>query len=197
MRAAPPDLPGAQTTDSPIDRALALLLADETEAALRWSAAVVERDAVDAERARHHVPAARADGPDRGGGRGLRAGGAARHRRGRTCRWRSPPSAISARSGSTCAATSTALASAFCLGSDRADRDRDAAAAAAALRGLPAPELLSHRPGADVEGDADHPRGQARLRRGGRLGDPAHRAPAALQRACPRRRCAISSAPSR
>ncbi|MDP9036463.1 MAG: cyclic nucleotide-binding domain-containing protein [Myxococcota bacterium] len=45
MRAAPPDLPGAPTTDSPIDRALTLLLADEGEAALRWSAAVVERDA--------------------------------------------------------------------------------------------------------------------------------------------------------
>jgi cAMP-dependent protein kinase regulator len=44
MPAAPPDLPGAQTTDSPIDRALTLLLADETEAALRWAAAVVEKD---------------------------------------------------------------------------------------------------------------------------------------------------------
>lgn len=44
MRAAPPDLPGAQTSDSPIDRALTLLLADEVEAALRWSAAAVERD---------------------------------------------------------------------------------------------------------------------------------------------------------
>ncbi|HEY8039626.1 MAG TPA: cyclic nucleotide-binding domain-containing protein [Polyangiaceae bacterium] len=44
MRAAPPDLPGAQTHDSPIDRALALLLADEAEAALRWSVAVVERE---------------------------------------------------------------------------------------------------------------------------------------------------------
>lgn len=44
MRAAPPDLPGAQTSDSPIDRALALLLADEAEAALRWSVAMVERD---------------------------------------------------------------------------------------------------------------------------------------------------------
>ncbi len=43
MRVAPPDLPGAQTTDSPIDRALALLLANETEAALRWAAATVER----------------------------------------------------------------------------------------------------------------------------------------------------------
>src|SRR5580704_7953406 len=42
MRVAPPDLPGAQTTDSPIDRALALLLANETEAALRWAAATVE-----------------------------------------------------------------------------------------------------------------------------------------------------------
>src|SRR5580693_4437531 len=44
MRAAPPDLPGVQNSDSPIDRALTLLLADETEAALRWSAAVVEGD---------------------------------------------------------------------------------------------------------------------------------------------------------
>lgn len=42
MRAAPPDLPGAQTSDSPLDRALALLLAGEREAALRWSAAVVQ-----------------------------------------------------------------------------------------------------------------------------------------------------------
>ena len=44
MRPSPPDLPGATTTDSPIDRALTLLLADEVEAALRWSAAVVESD---------------------------------------------------------------------------------------------------------------------------------------------------------
>ncbi len=44
MRAAPPDLPGSHTTDSPLDRALALLLAGEREAALRWSAATVERD---------------------------------------------------------------------------------------------------------------------------------------------------------
>jgi CRP-like cAMP-binding protein len=44
MRASPPDLPGAQAGESPIDRALTLLLAQETEAALRWSAAVVERD---------------------------------------------------------------------------------------------------------------------------------------------------------
>jgi cAMP-dependent protein kinase regulator len=44
MRAAPPDLPGSLNTDSPLDRALALLLAGETEAALRWSAAAVERD---------------------------------------------------------------------------------------------------------------------------------------------------------
>jgi len=44
IRVSPPDLPGAiQTSDSPIDRSLALLLADETEAALRWAAAVVER----------------------------------------------------------------------------------------------------------------------------------------------------------
>jgi CRP-like cAMP-binding protein len=44
MRAAPPDLPGTQSHDSPLDRALTLLLADEVEAALRWSVAVVESD---------------------------------------------------------------------------------------------------------------------------------------------------------
>jgi cAMP-dependent protein kinase regulator len=44
MRAAPPDLPGTHTTDSPIDRALALLLAGEREAALRWGAAIIEKD---------------------------------------------------------------------------------------------------------------------------------------------------------
>ena len=44
MRAAPPDLPGSHTTDSPLDRALALLLAGEREAALRWSAATVAKD---------------------------------------------------------------------------------------------------------------------------------------------------------
>lgn len=45
MRTAPPELPGAQSVDSPLDRALALLLAGEREAALRWSAAVVQQDA--------------------------------------------------------------------------------------------------------------------------------------------------------
>lgn len=45
MRYSPPVLPGAQAVDSPLDRALALLLAGEREAALRWSAAVVQQDA--------------------------------------------------------------------------------------------------------------------------------------------------------
>ena len=45
MRMAPPVLPGVRTVDSPLDRALALLLAGEREAALRWSAAVVQQDA--------------------------------------------------------------------------------------------------------------------------------------------------------
>lgn len=45
MRTAPPVLPGAKSVDSPLDRALALLLAGEREAALRWSAAVVQQDA--------------------------------------------------------------------------------------------------------------------------------------------------------
>src|SRR3954466_401598 len=44
MRMAPPVLPGAKTVDSPLDRTLALLLAGEREAALRWSAAVVQQD---------------------------------------------------------------------------------------------------------------------------------------------------------
>src|SRR6185295_11532912 len=46
MRMAPPVLPGAQAVDSPLDRALALLLAGEREAALRWAAAVVQQDAL-------------------------------------------------------------------------------------------------------------------------------------------------------
>lgn len=50
MRMAPPVLPGVRTVDSPLDRALALLLAGEREAALRWSAAVVQQD--------HSVPSA-------------------------------------------------------------------------------------------------------------------------------------------
>jgi len=45
MRAAPPDLPGSLTSDSPLDRALSLLLAGENEAALRWSAAAVKQEA--------------------------------------------------------------------------------------------------------------------------------------------------------
>jgi CRP-like cAMP-binding protein len=45
MRASPPDLPGSLTSDSPLDRSLSLLLAGESEAALRWSAAAVEQEA--------------------------------------------------------------------------------------------------------------------------------------------------------
>ena len=44
MRTAPPALPGSHVTDSPLDRALALMLAGERESALRWSAAVVQQD---------------------------------------------------------------------------------------------------------------------------------------------------------
>src|SRR5580692_10547804 len=43
-RGHPPDAPNAQASDASIDQALTLLLADETEAALRWGAAVLERD---------------------------------------------------------------------------------------------------------------------------------------------------------
>lgn len=45
MRTAAPVLPGsAHTLESPIDRALSLLFADENEAALRWAAAIVKQD---------------------------------------------------------------------------------------------------------------------------------------------------------
>lgn len=45
MRTAAPVLPGSShTLESPIDRALSLLLADEREAALRWAAAIVKQD---------------------------------------------------------------------------------------------------------------------------------------------------------
>jgi cAMP-dependent protein kinase regulator len=44
MRTAPPDLPGSQPSDSPLDRALALMLAGERDSALRWCAAAVQQD---------------------------------------------------------------------------------------------------------------------------------------------------------
>jgi cAMP-dependent protein kinase regulator len=45
MRTSPPELPGGHfTADSPLDRALTLMLAGERDAALRWSAAVVQQD---------------------------------------------------------------------------------------------------------------------------------------------------------
>jgi CRP-like cAMP-binding protein len=43
-RTVPPDLPGADSCEVWLDHTLALLLANETEAALRWGAAVVGRD---------------------------------------------------------------------------------------------------------------------------------------------------------
>lgn len=45
MRTAPPDLPGRNVTESPLDRAMSLMLAGERDAALRWCAAVVKHDA--------------------------------------------------------------------------------------------------------------------------------------------------------
>jgi cAMP-dependent protein kinase regulator len=44
MRTGPPELPGGALAESPIDRALALSLAGERDAALRWAAAVVQHD---------------------------------------------------------------------------------------------------------------------------------------------------------
>jgi CRP-like cAMP-binding protein len=45
MRTSPPALPGtSQVTDSPLDRALTLMLAGERESALRWGASVVQQD---------------------------------------------------------------------------------------------------------------------------------------------------------
>ncbi len=44
MRAGPPELPGGALAESPIDRALALSLTGERDAALRWAAAVVQQE---------------------------------------------------------------------------------------------------------------------------------------------------------
>ncbi|HQP33613.1 MAG TPA: cyclic nucleotide-binding domain-containing protein [Polyangiaceae bacterium] len=44
MRIGPPELPGGALAESPIDRALALSLSGERDAALRWAAAVVQAD---------------------------------------------------------------------------------------------------------------------------------------------------------
>jgi len=44
MAKAPPELPGGPAAESPVDRALALALADEKHAALRWAAALVAHD---------------------------------------------------------------------------------------------------------------------------------------------------------
>jgi cAMP-dependent protein kinase regulator len=44
MPKAPPELPGGPTAESPVDRALALSLANEKDTALRWAAAIVAAD---------------------------------------------------------------------------------------------------------------------------------------------------------
>lgn len=44
MRSGPPELPGGAVAESPIDRALALSLTGERDAALRWAAAVVQQE---------------------------------------------------------------------------------------------------------------------------------------------------------
>src|SRR5262245_30551952 len=44
MPRPPPDLPGSPTAESPVDRALALSLANEKDTALRWAAAIVAAD---------------------------------------------------------------------------------------------------------------------------------------------------------
>src|SRR5215831_1635771 len=44
MPKAPPELPGGPTAESPIDRALALSLANEKDTGLRWAAAIVAAD---------------------------------------------------------------------------------------------------------------------------------------------------------
>jgi CRP-like cAMP-binding protein len=43
-KASPPELPGGPTAESPVDRALALALANEKDTALRWAAAIVAAD---------------------------------------------------------------------------------------------------------------------------------------------------------
>lgn len=44
MSKAPPELPGSPAAESPVDRALALSLANEPDSALRWAAAIVQAD---------------------------------------------------------------------------------------------------------------------------------------------------------
>ena len=44
MRAGPPELPGGAIAESPIDRALGLLLSGERDAALRWAGGAVQHD---------------------------------------------------------------------------------------------------------------------------------------------------------
>src|SRR5262245_33853294 len=44
MARPPPELPGSPTAESPVDRGLALSLADEKDTALRWAAAIVAAD---------------------------------------------------------------------------------------------------------------------------------------------------------
>ena len=68
-----------------------------------------------------------------------------------------------------------------------------AAAAAAALRGLPAAQLLPHRAGADVQGDADPPRGDAGLRARPRAPSCRWSRRCRSSARCPRTRCASSS----
>jgi cAMP-dependent protein kinase regulator len=43
-KASPPELPGGPTAESPVDRALALALANEKDTALRWATAIVAAD---------------------------------------------------------------------------------------------------------------------------------------------------------
>jgi len=43
-KASPPELPGGPTAESPVDRALALALANEKDTALRWATAIVTAD---------------------------------------------------------------------------------------------------------------------------------------------------------
>src|SRR5262249_30578623 len=44
MPKAPPELPGGPTAESPVDRALALSLANERDTGLRWAAAILAAD---------------------------------------------------------------------------------------------------------------------------------------------------------
>ncbi len=196
MRVAPPDLPGAQTTDSPIDRALALLLADETEAALRWAAAAVERAPstpsalVITCRLLEQMgrPEAAVEGFELSVRRAIDGANL--------------PLAVAAIGdlralGVDVRSHLDALASAFCLGSDRCTETEAPPPPLPNFEGFQPLSSFLTGPALTSKATQIIHDGQARLRRRGRLRRSCSPLRCRCSARCPRRRCAISSAPSR